>query len=136
MRVHRVAVEDCQDEPGGERSEDHLQPQLAGQGHQAHQQHEGTADTDLRGGVLEAHQQLRHPLDVLHAGEDERARDDRRGEDAEGHDLRCDTGAVARIDSRGISNAAENSSHQRSTGSRAPGVAGDSEQAEFVRVTR
>ena len=58
MGHHGVAVDQPQDHPGHERTEDGLQPEPLGQGHESHQQHHRPADPDLGGGVLETQQHV------------------------------------------------------------------------------
>ena len=65
---HRaVAVDERDDRAGDERAEDDLEPQLGGQRHEPDEQDEGGADADLRGGVLQAAQDLAQPPRVLDA---------------------------------------------------------------------
>jgi hypothetical protein len=48
-----VAVDQRQQDAGGKRSEDRLQPETVGECGESDHQHERSADADLCGGVLE-----------------------------------------------------------------------------------
>ena len=98
---HRaVAVDERDDRAGDEGAEDDLEAELGGQRHEPDEQDEGGADADLRGGVLEALQDLAQAPGVLDAGDRQRDEHGDHEQPAEQDDLRRGGARLAREEER------------------------------------
>ena len=94
MGHHLVAIGERQDRAGRERSEDHLEAELLGDGGKRDQQHDRPAHPDLGGRVLEPQQVVADPLRALRPAHHEEDRG-RQREQAADQDERRPGAALA-----------------------------------------